>query len=1462
MWHLARAHLRGVGHPDARFDPLELDLTHDGQPCDTVWWLENGGGKTSLLSLVFGVLRPATREFLGGGHKRSLADYVGTGDVAHVVLEWQLPSAGLPGIGRDDKLITGLSLEWPDLRAQPGNVSGLVRAQWGFRETAGYGLDQLPFLDEDGRPRRARSFAEQLTKDLASAASAQLHRPDANQSSWHEWLTDQDLDPEVFRFQLAMNHDEGAIAEEFSFGSGDAFVEWALKVAADPELPGKVAQTLEAVGAQIHRRPQLETELALCDGAVSRLETLGSAHGRLLTAEAAVRDARRDIAQLAGSVEAAASDADAARLAAEVEQEAAEGAVSRASADAARAGRVASRWRQLAALAAHREAQAAWERAAEAVEAAQREVAGWRIADLLAAQGADRRERERVRVELAQFELGLAPLKEQIAAAERDVVARAAHVTASVTAEIAQVSTRRTQLRTAAEADRGELTRLRDTGRTAQSQRSDAQARLSAIDTVRARAVAADLIDDDADPQHAAAQAEAASEQASTALVAATERRASAESADQAAEAEVSARRGEVAELAAAARAAAERAQTMQREAERLAHDELLIEATQLTPAEVWGQPQVTADRLRRLADDSRRAQIDATLQAAEIERVLTALEIDGYAPPSPDVATAIGRLKDVAVPAVAGYAYLTQGVAAGQRAAALKAAPDVAAGVVVTDPDALDRAYEALADLVPAAPLTLAIAATLADPQTDPRRVVLPPDPAVYDDTAAQQLRGRLGEQRESTATTLEGARGRTAAIERTIARYGQLHERWPAPAQVRRADADADAAAQQATTELAESQRRRGETRTELEQARAAIAPLELAERSARDRYQRLADLAEQWTERPALDERVAATSRTLAETDDAVAELEERQRARAAELEKLAGREQGMAGRRDAIADQLLRLALAPADAADAPDPGGTMEEHERTLTTLRGRLSEQRTEQGLASRLSTLDQRLADVAAQLAEHSEDAIGHARQLLDGPDGQSATSRRQAAAAATEHLATRNVELGQAEAAVTKERERSKEAAKLDTVELPDGTIIPEGSAELTAHAVAENERSNELTKQRRQHEIRAQRFKEQARESSDRHGRLTQTVSYLRDELPEELSTQDAWVAYAGTPDEASSDSRRLLSAVRKADAARSEGVTERQGAHHAVVQFVRRETFSTLVGDGAPTSKVVARLTVDDVEALACDADTVRGELVRRAAGIRQDLADVDTHRQLLIDQLVGVSRDAVGLLSDIQTRSRMPEGLAEWSKRRFIEIRHAPLPDDLAALTDRLSRTVDQLIADRSTPDGHQLLYRATRAAVGDDPFDVRIMKPHMDLRYDRVNITSLAGFSGGQKVTAAVALFTTMLNMRATARGKHGYRTTLLLDNPFGKSSADAFVHLQRQVAERLGIQLVFTTAVKDLAALSQFRRVIRLEHRRNRLSGALHVVEGTDTSQLVSASIARADSPQPEAEPDTEPVG
>jgi len=138
----------------------------------------------------------------------------------------------------------------------------------------------------------------------------------------------------------------------------------------------------------------------------------------------------------------------------------------------------------------------------------------------------------------------------------------------------------------------------------------------------------------------------------------------------------------------------------------------------------------------------------------------------------------------------------------------------------------------------------------------------------------------------------------------------------------------------------------------------------------------------------------------------------------------------------------------------------------------------------------------------------------------------------------------------------------------------------------------------------------------------------------------------------------------------------------------------------ERFTPIVGDDAPTSRIVDRLADEDPARLAAGAVDLETELRRRAAGIDKDIEEVDEHQQLLVDQLVAIARDAVKLLAAVQARSRMPDDLAEWSKRRFIEIRHDPLPDDPAVLADRIGRVVDLLVDQQVTPDADQLLYRA------------------------------------------------------------------------------------------------------------------------------------------------------------------
>ncbi len=111
MWQLARIHLQGVGPPDARFDPLTLDLRADDTPTHSVLWLANGGGKTTLLRLIFHVLRFKQARKIGKelpGAQAALAGLLGPTDVAHVLLEWQW-SAAPRHLGTDpERVMTGL----------------------------------------------------------------------------------------------------------------------------------------------------------------------------------------------------------------------------------------------------------------------------------------------------------------------------------------------------------------------------------------------------------------------------------------------------------------------------------------------------------------------------------------------------------------------------------------------------------------------------------------------------------------------------------------------------------------------------------------------------------------------------------------------------------------------------------------------------------------------------------------------------------------------------------------------------------------------------------------------------------------------------------------------------------------------------------------------------------------------------------------------------------------------------------------------------------------------------------------------------------------------------------------------------------------------------------------------------------------------------------------------------------
>jgi hypothetical protein len=88
-------------------------------------------------------------------------------------------------------------------------------------------------------------------------------------------------------------------------------------------------------------------------------------------------------------------------------------------------------------------------------------------------------------------------------------------------------------------------------------------------------------------------------------------------------------------------------------------------------------------------------------------------------------------------------------------------------------------------------------------------------------------------------------------------------------------------------------------------------------------------------------------------------------------------------------------------------------------------------------------------------------------------------------------------------------------------------------------------------------------------------------------------------------------------------------------------------------------------------------------------------------------------------------------------------------------------------------------------------------------------------------FSGGQLLTAAIALYCTMAALRSNDRGRDRQRHagTLFLDNPIGRANATYLLELQRAVADALGVQLLYTTGLFDTTALAEFPLVVRLRN-------------------------------------------
>ncbi|MEU6276960.1 hypothetical protein ABZ871_31825 [Streptomyces populi] len=1494
MYELSRVRLYSIGPAGARYADTVLDLRGVGEPVPDpaptqaeffeeepvgpprrpapagVLFLENGGGKSVLLKLIFSVMLPGHRNTLGGASSGVLRKFLLADDCGHVALEWQHTLTG-------ECVVVGKASEWRG-RQVSNDPRKFAEAWYSFRPGPGLSLDNLPVAEAtsvrppaegasgaQGRRRTMKGFRDAITEAGKAYPHLEVHWEEIH-DRWNEHLGDLGLDPELFRYQREMNADEGEAAGLFAVKKDSDFTDLLLRAVTDTRDTDGLADLVGGFGNKLGRRAELIAERDFTAGSVDLLGRIVDAAGARARARDVHTGAERRTRTLARRLSARAVQERV--RAGELAQRVTAAAYAVTHAEGAR-----ERSALIAAELAYRHASLALAGAEKSAAAQKRELAdartlhaAWQAAEAVLRHRAAADRSTRVADAIREAERDAAPALAARATAAVDLV-RALHRAAEGAESLANEEEERSAgLLEAGETAYADSTAAATAAQRARSEIGHLRQRLAEVEQETAEAVRAGWLDDsapDADPARAALAASDAEKSAVAAWD--TAREASRRAADHAREAASAESRAELtAARAADAATAAERAHEAERRtAEALAQEERLAELLGLPGTDVRrGVPQPRhdeesdgpagppgaplapeeldryADELRGLLDEgvasAERQLFDLRTEAADDARILGALGDGGLLPPGPDVLAAVEYLGEHGIPALPGWRYLAQAVDPVDHARVLAARPELVDGVIITDPDTHARAREVLGDaaLLPRSTVAVGTAAALLAPtpaaDTDDGGVFLvPPNPAMHDEHAADEERQALRARTVLRDEEIRALAARLGKDRELAARLASWRTGCPAGrlAELAATAHDARAFAEETEAELAEARAARAEAEETAAEAAHVRDERQEAAQKARRAADALAGLAFRLRER-------AGWQVKLRELADEAAESEARaqvclERARAADEDRRAAQRAADDARRTARA-----LRAERAEIAGAPDDvtqDGTAAA-KASLPALREayRAASQLYEKvGVGADLRAEQARAeSDETAALAELdrlSNKVRTRAEQLLESPDGSDGPSRQAAAARAEElvqlletRMSTASEQLGRLRGEAERHAPEEGEAHTELAEELVPGDA-EQAQALLRTATTELASRTEALNHVREAHAE----FLDAHRSAEDAAGGFDEVAALLRDLLRDHVDEeQDEPEPYPGTLEEArnsAAENRRSLRGC----------ATDLSTAEAAV-----REASDILVRHANSTRyeqvRTPARQQIRELPAssLPEHAQKWADAFAPRLRVLTDELAQLERNRDSIVDRLRGLVESSLATLRSAQRLSRLPEGLGEWSGQEFLRIRFEE--PDQATLTERLGEVVDE--ATRAAVkknsdmrrDGMSLLLRGVSAALQPKGVAVEILKPDAVLRAERVPVGQMGDvFSGGQLLTAAIALYCTMAALRSNDRGrdKHRHAGTLFLDNPIGRANATYLLELQRAVSDALGVQLLYTTGLFDTTALAEFPLVIRLRN-------------------------------------------
>jgi hypothetical protein len=1415
MAKLCRIFLHGLGNPKARFHDLTLDFRNDRREAsDSVLFLRNGGGKTSLISLFYSVFLPARGDFLGrrNNKKRLFDDYVVTGQPGLILVELAFPAHG------GHRRIFGLHSLRRERDAEARRVFFSFRAD----SAAGTDWDELPDRTApsiDGFLRHLRAC------DQAHRQKVDLFETE-NQARWREHLDAVNFDPAVLRHHLKMNAEEGGVVDLFKHSDAKDFARLFLELTLDPESlysteeQGKGQDMLQAqmaaFRAKVSREPATRAIAVFCGAVEGPLGVMREHIQRRDRLRKDLQSVEREAGEIAGSLGEHIDSLERAKdtaVQAKVE-------VSKQKTAADTDSKNYAAWRRttdyLTLKLQHAEASKKVGKCAEAEADALKKSRLCAAAKLYRDIETNAARCRELQAEIDRAESERAPHRSELRAVGSQLHRALGMARKEAESKTSKLKNQKAELR----ARIGELAKL-----VGDSEREcavwDATSALLRTRLDESRAKIAALQRDGSlradETAHDGVQRYGKELQRLGMLIASNRQAASdAETEEQDAlteknriALELSSRRQENSERARELR-------EFESEWALLADRAPLKTVASGSVLSPWNSSLV--DSLQDGLNQRRLDLIRVVLAAESDKRLLEGYRDGGVFPPPNDVGQVIAQLRHLGIRnAQPLYEYLAQTFPAKDAEPRLRVHPAAYSGVLLQNDADFQRASRELLSAPCERPVVLVSRAFLQQGKVDvdaSLAVVLPRDAGLWNSEQAANdvpgLRDRVAkatQQRAEVDSEISAWADALSSLRDLSRRFteGRVSGLRESVRTLTAAISDLGQSAALAEEDLTGARSRHAHAKAELKKNTTSEQAATAQRQHVHNAWQNHEQPRPDW-ERQILQLREQAESSTR-QCEGHRAERSDNERLLDS-LEPLITAETLSAAR---FAD---RIAAMPADYYDeAATPA-----LEHSLDALAELFETKSAAFEKRFSASSASGQLQELSKQNAERRE-KFRSAREGVDLVEIEYLAIEDQLPTMVEQSEA----DLVEAKAAHRSAQERAGDArdrlnAAKRFTDLPPESREPEtvDEAEKLGAEFREKQetaltRSRELGETIHQQEIRI----------TELGGKIPRYAALLQSlDVPRERIEANG-VRHAGFTGDADQDHALISGIVSRRTRLRSGIASETETVREVFQNRIHAQATQMTQDDRPAILDKYLSFSLADVEQKIEERIAEVGQALAAARG---ELQSIEQDRAIIVSQLDQRAGVAERRLSELERASKMPAGIEAWAGRPFISVR-VPATHDGIERRLRLTQLLNTWIrsAGDDIPEGVALAYAALMVVLGDRSITMKILKPEYRLQSTTYDISELHKFSGGEKVTAAIILYAVLVRYRAMQRGESDLLGSdagfLLLDNPFGQVTLLELIDVQVRTARLMGLQLIFATGVADFNALGPFPHRVMLRN-------------------------------------------